>query len=411
MEKIILKNGCLLDGITDSFQALDKLLLQDGTISQISLHDEISSSSEGEAQTIDLTGKFILPGLIDAHVHLCSFEHENGENLGAIAESESALALAGARNCRKALLNGVTTLRDLGSKDYINIKLRELIDCGYIPGPKIVACGYALAMTGGHGTPGISYEIDGAEEARKAVRLMRKMGADCIKLMANGLSVNSPELNFDEMHSAVETAHDAGLKVAAHASVWRAVENAIAAGVDTLEHGYTLDEKCIEKMLQKKIILVPTLGTVSQVARIGSQFPLWKNKMDAIHKRLETALNSFQLARRMGVKFALGTDGSNWPLLRVGEIVTEAEAMQLFGMSNLAIIKAATVHSAEALGCSSDRGSIEPGKQADLLVLNSNPLENISALSDINMVIQNGKVVVREGTILDDLRQSHECTD
>ena len=348
-----------------------------------------------------MQGKYIIPGIIDSHVHFCTFEYDS-QPTRITSDSETIFSIAGEKNARQALVHGVTTMRDLGSKYFSSLKIRDLINIGYIPGPRILACGYALAMTGGHGTPDISMEVDGTDEIRKAVRLMRKMGADCIKLMANGLSVNSPELSAKEMRCAVDVAHDAGLRVATHASVWKAVENALEAGVDTIEHGYTLNEGLIERMLLQGTVLVPTFGTVLQVAKTGNQDPYWKTKMEAINKRIATAMTSFQLARKMGVPFALGTDGSNRPLLRIGEVLAEMRALKEVGFTNMEIIQAATSGSSRAIGKEDELGTLAPGKLADLVILNHNPLEELDAIDDIDMVIKNGKVVVKKGSVLVD---------
>ena len=202
------------------------------------------------------------------------------------------------------------------------------------------------------------------------------------------------------MKTAVETAHDAGMKVAVHASVWKAVENAVEAGVDTIEHAYTLNEELIEKIIKKGIILVPTFGTVAQISRIGADIEFWKDRMDAIRKRMETALLSFRLAREMGVRFAVGTDGSNFPLLEVGEMSKEIMAFQEIGFSLEEILQAATLNAARAVDRESDIGSIENGKLADMLILNRNPLKEIEAYSDIFAVIKDGKILVKDGQIV-----------
>ena len=401
MNSLILKNGIVIDGTGKKESQGKTILIQNARIQIKENPDNLNNFPLESVQEVNCSGKYILPGLIDAHVHMCSSTlSDNTENISRVLNSETHLALEAAKNAKKALLNGVTCMRDLGGSSYINIKIRDLINVGFIPGPRIVACGYALSMTGGHGGPGISMEVDGEDEIRKAVRLMRKMGADCIKLMGNGLSVNSPELNVAEMKTAVETAHDAGMKVAVHASVWKAVENAVEAGVDTIEHAYTLNEELIEKIIKKGIILVPTFGTVAQISRIGADIEFWKDRMDAIRKRMETALLSFRLAREMGVRFAVGTDGSNFPLLEVGEMSKEIMAFQEIGFSLEEILQAATLNAAKAVDRESDIGSIENGKLADMLILNRNPLKEIEAYSDIFAVIKDGKILVKDGQIV-----------
>jgi imidazolonepropionase-like amidohydrolase len=396
MKTRVLTGGTLIDGTGKAPLPNATIVLHGAKIRDV---NQASSTGYDPQQVdlIDLSGKTILPGLIDAHVHMCVLQREPDDENDDL--NETAAAVGAVYNARAALLNGVTTVRDVGSAFCTNIKIRDLIHKGHMPGPRIAACGRPLSMTGGHGE-GMSLEVDSPDQARKAVRQMRKAGADFIKLMANGLSVNSPELTAAEMRAAVEAAHDAEMKVAAHASVWRAVENALAAGVDTIEHGYTLTEENIETMLDQKTILVPTLATVKQVAKLGSEDPKWKDRMDAIYRRIETAMECLGLAYRAGVKFALGTDGSSRPLLNVGEVVPEFEALVDVGLSNMEAIQAATGVAAEALGWEERLGTVEPGKLADITVVNGNPLGDIRALADVHVVIKDGVTVVMDGAII-----------
>ena len=392
----VLTGGTLIDGTGRAPVPNVSLVLQDEKIQEVKPGPAPDFDPQ-QVEVLDLSGKTILPGLIDAHVHMCVLERKDGDDVDV--PTETSAAVAAVQNAKAALLNGVTTLRDVGAPYYANIKIRDLIQKGYVPGPRVAACGSAISMTGGHGA-GISMEVDSPDEARKAVRQMRKAGADFIKLMANGLSVNSPELTEAEMRAAVETAHDAEMKVAAHASVWRAVDNALAAGVDTIEHGYTLSEENVETMLERGTILIPTLATVRQVAKLGAEDPNWKDKMDAVYRRLETAMECLGLAYSAGVKFALGTDGSARPLLRVGEVVAEFEALLEVGLSHMEAIQAGTAGAAEALGWEERLGTIEAGKLADITVVNGDPLKDIRALGDIHMVIKDGVTVVIDGTIV-----------
>jgi imidazolonepropionase-like amidohydrolase len=389
----VLSGGTLIDGTGREPIPDAAVLLEGSRIREISQLSAMEIDPQ-QMEVIDLSGKTILPGLIDAHVHMCVLQRKPGDEHKL--PTETGAAVGAVQSARAALLGGVTTLRDAGSAFSTNIKIRDLIQEGYLAGPRVVACGRALSMTGGHGQ-GMSLEVDSPDEARKAVRQLRKAGADYIKLMANGLSVNSPELTEAEMRAAVEAAHDAEMKVAAHASVWRAVDNALAAGVDTIEHGYTLSEKNVATMVEHGTILVPTLATVRQVAELGASDPKWEDRMDAVYRRLETAMESLGRAYQAGVKFALGTDGSARPLLRVGEVVPEFEALLDVGLSNMEAIQAATSVAAQALGWADRLGTLEPGKLADITVINGNPLEDIRALGEVHMVIKDGVAVVMDG--------------
>jgi imidazolonepropionase-like amidohydrolase len=391
-----LLTGCtVIDGTGAAALTGASILIDGARIVQVGLSTRVSGPPD--AKVVRLDGKTVIPGIIDVHVHMCGLSVRRGDE--ALAASETACTVGALENARKALLNGVTTMRDVGGPFMTNVKVRNLIEKGYAIGPRLSACGHPLAMTGGHGV-GMSLEVDSPDEARKAARRMRKEGADCIKLMANGLSMEAPELSAEEMRAAVEVAHDHGMKVACHASVWRAVDNAIQAGVDTIDHGYTLNEDFVERMLKQGTILVPTYGTVQMVGKCGEADPTWAPSLPVIRHRIRLATNSFALAYKAGVKFALGTDGSNRPLLYVGEVLEEFKAFAQIGLTPLESIRAGTLNGAEAMGWQDRVGSIEAGKLADLVVLNRDPLKDIGALGDIDSVFKGGERVVSNGHIV-----------
>ena len=393
----ILQGATLIDGTGKPPRRDAAVLIVDREIRQVGERCTLNYDPS-QTETIDLSGKTLVPGLVDMHVHLGLPAGYTPGQKHALP-SETLAALTGARRAREALLAGVTTVRDLGSLFLTNIKLRELVVQGFIPGPRIVACGHLICMTGGHGSE-LGIEVDSPSEARKAARRTLAMGADCLKLTANGLTLDSPELTTEEMKAAVAAAHAARAKVAAHASVWQGVANALAAGVDTIEHGYTLDEPLVETMLKQDTILVPTLGGLIRLAQVGCHEEGWRDSIEVVQHRLDTAMDSFQLAFKSGVKIALGTDGADWPLLSVGEVVPEFEALTEIGLSNMDAIRAATSVAAEGLGQKDHLGTIEPGKLADVTVLNRNPLEDLAALGDIHMVLKEGVIVVANNTIV-----------
>ena len=396
MNTRVLVGATLIDGTGREPLSNATVVLVDNKIAQVGRGEAVAYDRE-QAEVVDLTGKTVVPGLIDMHVHLGSPEGNPAEMASA---SETLAALTGAQRARQALLRGVTTVRDCGSLHLTNVKLRNLIASGFIPGPRICACGDVIVMTGGHGHR-MGVEVDSPDEVRKLARRNLKAGAECLKLMANGLSVNSPELSAPEMRAAVEVAHDAGLKVAAHASVWRAVENALVAGVDTIEHGYTIDAAMAERMVAQGTIVVPTLATVTRVYKQGSQFPGWREKMAAVKARIDNAMTSFRLAREAGVKFGLGTDGSSKPLLSVGEVASEARALSEIGLSNMEILRAATAIAAEGLAWQDRLGTVEPGKLADLTILDGDPLADLDAWRSVYMVIKDGATVVANGALVE----------
>jgi imidazolonepropionase-like amidohydrolase len=354
----------------------------------------------GGDEVLDLSGKYLIPGIIDCHVHMCSAASAFS---GPALATESGAAVSGALNAVRALNAGVTTVRDCGSPYAAAIRVRDMIDGGYIPGPRVSASGLALAMTGGHGVHepvSISFEVDSPDEARKAVRKMRKLGANCIKLMANGLSVNSPELTEAEMRAAVDAAHDADMKVACHASVWPAVERAVAAGVDSIDHGFTLSDAVVERMLKQGTMVVATFNAILGIIKDGGKNPYWAAHLPVIRHRVAMATESFQKAYRAGVPFAMGTDASSRPLAVLGEVAPEFEALRTVGLTPMEAIQAGTMNAAKLLGWEKRIGSIEPGKLADIVVLNRNPLEDLSAIADVHMVIKGGVTVSLNGRLV-----------
>jgi imidazolonepropionase-like amidohydrolase len=399
----VLVNGTLIDG-TGSEPLPNAVVVLDGDkIEQVGQMGQVDFDSSS-AEVIDLAGKTVLPGLIDMHVHLAYVpmaQSPGQPGYDELMPTETLVALTAARSARAALLGGLTSVRDMGAAYLVSLKLRDLVEAGFLPGPRICAAGPMISMTGGHAGE-LGVEVDSPDEARKAARQLIKEGVDCLKLAANGLGMDEPELTEPEMRAAVDAAHNAGIRVAAHASVWRGVENALQAGVDTIEHGCTINGSLAEIMVERGIVVAPTLATGMRIARIGADYDDWRDKLDVIHHRLETAARSVRLAYEAGVKIGLGTDGSQRPLLEVGEILPELQALVgEIGMSNMDTVRAATSVAAEGLGWEDRVGTVEPGKLADITVLHGNPLEDIGAFKDVFLVLKGGATVVLDGEIVE----------
>ena len=349
------------------------------------------------AEVIDLTGKTVLPGLIDAHVHL--FLEPVADPLSlAIQESDNMSTVRAVRNAAKTLRAGITTVRDMGWRSFANLDLRNAVAQGIVPGPRILASGQFLTMTGGHAWS-CGLEVDGPDELRKGARLQLKAGADLIKLMATGgiltpgVEPGSPQLNEEEMRAAITEAVNAGKPTAAHAQGTNGIKNAIRAGITSIEHGMLLDEEAVEMMLERGVYLVPTLAAPYWINLRGldAGIPeyIWaKNK-----KITERHQASFQMALKAGVKIAMGTDAGT-PFNEHGHNQVELKLMMEQGMSSMQAIVAATQNAAELLGIGTQVGTITKGKQADLLVLNRDPLKDITALSEIHSVFKGGEVVI-----------------
>jgi len=343
---------------------------------------------------IDVTGRTVCPGLMNAHVHLC-FDGSPDPELTFQAESEVETALMALPRLTETLARGVTTVRDLGGKENVTLTLAKLVTAGTIAGPRVVAAGRVITMTGGHGH-WMGIEVDGVDTARKATRQMLKAGAGVIKVMATagmmtaGQRAGAPQLTVDEMAACVDEAHKAGRPVAAHVESRDGAANAIAAGVDSIEHGHGLDEELLERMVQRGIALVPTIACDRAITRLGPAAGIPSFIVEdcaRLAPSLEWALGK---AIEMGVTIAAGNDGGA-PITHPGDIVDELEVYVELGMSPAAALAATTVNTAALFGLV-DTGLVEVGQRADLLVLAGDPLASVANLRHPDIVIAGGSM-------------------
>jgi len=350
----------------------------------------------GAAAIIDLTGKTLLPGLIDCHVHIC-MDPVADPFAALVGDSDATTAFKAARNALRTLKGGVTTIRDMGGKNHIDLDLRDAINRGIVQGPRILASGRLITMTGGHGWM-IGREVDGPDEARKGAREEIKAGVDVIKIMATGgvmtpgVEPGSPQLTEEEMRAAIEEAKKAGKITASHAQGLTGIKNAIRAGIGSIEHGIYLDQEACEMMIENDVYLVPTLSAPYWIVTKGREAGIPEYAVAKTERVIETHNASFRLALKMGVKIAMGTDAST-PFNEHGKNSSELKLMVQEGMTPMQAILAATKNGAELLGLSDQIGTVEPGKQADLLVIDGNPLEDIETIDNVHLVFKGGKVV------------------
>jgi imidazolonepropionase-like amidohydrolase len=347
-------------------------------------------------QRLDCAGLTLLPGIINCHVHLA---------LGAEAdpvrpfreESVAATTIKMVLRARATVEAGVTTVRDLGGRDYAEMAVRQAVAQGTVPGPRILAAGKVICMTGGHGH-WVGREADGPDEARKAVREQLKAGADVIKLIATGgvltpgVEPGSAQLALDEMRAVVEEARKAGRRTAAHAMGTAGVADAVEAGISTIEHGVFLTEAVVARMRALGTVLVPTLNAPAAISTGGlaAGIPEFMvRKADAV---VAAHVESFQLAMRAGVRIAAGNDAGT-PLNPHGSLVPELRLMIRHGMTPLEAIRAATSTAAETLGLAEETGRIAPGLAADLIAVAGEPAARVEALDDVRLVLARGRVV------------------
>ncbi|KZE40314.1 amidohydrolase [Bhargavaea cecembensis] len=347
-----------------------------------------------EADTvIDGSGKTVIPGLFDLHVHL-GMDGVSDPFAQVAGDSPAISAYRHHVNAQKQLKSGVTSVRNLGSKWHIDLDYRNSIRDGLMSGPTVYGSGQALVMTGGHGYP-FSTEADGEDGVRKATRDTLKAGADVIKLMATGgvmtpgVDPGSPQLSEKEMRAAVEEALHAGKTTAAHAQGTAGIQNAVRAGITTIEHGIFLDDETIDLMIKHDTVLVPTLAAPYYIVQHGESGGIpahaVKKAVDCFHTHRE----SFQKALAAGVRIAAGTDAGT-PFNVHGDFAKELELMQEYGMKVRDIIAAATSQAAKTLNVDRTVGTLEKGKSADFVLLDEDPESNISAFRQVHSVFKGG---------------------
>lgn len=382
----------LIDGVSDGMVEDAAVLVEDGRIASVGPAGELS----GDAETIDLGDATLLPGLIDAHVHLVWSASAEPHSL-VESEPRTVTALRCAENMRKHLEAGVTTVRDVGSTDGMAIDIARAVQLGVLPGPRVVAAGRAIAMTGGHGWF-LGQEADGPDAVRSAVRQEIKNGATCIKFMASGgvyghaEEPGSSQLTIEEMRAGVEEAHKAGKKVAAHAYSAEAINNALEAGVDSIEHGSFIDWETAEKMRDQGSYLVPTMSVYAAMDEQGQELGAPEYIQRKTKEVVAATQEALQTAMEAGVKIVAGTD-CGAPGHPHGTLPMELRLMVEAGATPLQAIQSGTSAAAELLGLEAETGSLEAGKSADIIAVGGNPLEDITELGKVELVVLKGEVV------------------
>lgn len=395
---LLLRGGAVFDDETRTFRAGVDILCRDGRIESLSGgdHGEVPQGTH----RLDCRGKYIIPGLIDCHVHITG----SGDPTELNAANAASLPLRSwkaAQYAEATLLAGFTTVRDLGAADRLNIDLSKAVENGILRGPRILAAGLGVTMTGGHGHGFLAREADGPDDVRKAVREQLRAGATAIKLFASGgvmtpgVDPRSPSFTEEEIRAGVEEAHKAFRVVGAHAQATDGIKNAIRAGVDSIEHGVWLDEEAIGLMLERGTYLVATLTAPWQIAHCGIAAGIPPFMVDKGWQVLESHEESFRSAMKAGVNLAMGTDQGT-PVNKPGENAQEILRIARLGLSNGAALMAATAWASDLLRLQDEVGRIRPKLAADLLVLDRDPIEDLIVLTEqpaIRAVIQAGRIV------------------
>jgi len=338
----------------------------------------------------------MMPGLIDVHVHLC-FEPCADPFAVLAQETDARTALKASGHARETLRSGITTVRDMGGKNYVDLDLRNTIRKRELMGPRMLASGKLITMTGGHGWPE-GEEVDGPDEARKGARKQLKKGADLVKIMATGgvmtegVEPGSPQLNGEEIKAAIEEAHKAGKKTATHAQGTAGIKNALRAGIDSVEHGIYLDQEAVDLMKENNVFLVPTLAAPHWISTKGREAGIPEHMVEKSDAIREVHVKNFMMAYRAGVNLAMGTDAGT-PFNLHGKNSFELILMVENGMPSMDAIKCATSNAAQLLGISRETGTITPGKWADLVILKGDPLKDIQEVDRVHRVYQHGREI------------------
>ncbi|MEM0066396.1 MAG: amidohydrolase family protein [Sulfolobales archaeon] len=405
-ERYVLLPDRLFDG-KGNFLSKPAVVVEGKRIVDITTRGSVDVGEQ--SKVIELKGVTLLPGLVDAHVHFTGLRTYNPAEIAVVPQDLRVLRAA--QDAQKALLSGFTTLRDCGGT--IALSLRRAIAEGTVPGPRILASGRPICQTGGHCDThympledvikrGSALLCDGPWECRKAARIALRDGADFIKVMTSG-GVGSekddprhPQMSVEEVKAVAEEAHRVGKKVASHAQGAEGVKIAILGGVDTIEHGYFLDEESIELMKERGVCYVPTLCLVEVYRKTLENpppgIPEWRLKKQ--EECIEYMPQSFRAAYRAGVKIATGTDYYGPPLRAFGSHADEPIVMVKYGMNPVDALTASTKNAAECLGLS-NVGVVDKGMVADLVGVLGDPETDIETLRNVVFVMKEGFVVLR----------------
>lgn len=412
--KLILKADRLIDGTSAAPMANAAIVIEKGRISQITTQDRLDTGPRDEADVIEVKGGTIMPGFIEMHSHMhCSAEADAYRHV--TTESDQVLLMRAVQAVRSALSSGVTTMRDLGSKNQVAIPVKKAVDDGIIPGPRLLVAGTPITTTGGHCNM-FGTEADTAEEVVKAVRQQFKLGANCIKIMSTGggftpgTNVRAPQYPAETLRAAVVDAERLNLRVAAHCHATAGVRNCVQAGVHNLIHCtwlsadpekvFDYDPAVADMIAEKGLYVDPTLalGYLNQMRS--------PERMAAQPGRI-TGLSDpdrrFEILRDMwdrGVKFVTGMD-SGMTNGRFNDFAYIPQVMvEKLEVSPMEAIVCSTKTSAECLGILSETGTLEKGKSADVLIVNGDPLADIRVLHSVNTIVKQGQLVKRKGELL-----------
>jgi imidazolonepropionase-like amidohydrolase len=407
-----IKAGRVFDSVGDAYKSNMVIVVEGERIK--SIVPAAQAAIPKDAAVIDLSGATVLPGLIDCHTHLGSSGDRYAE-IYAFKDSPFRSAFSGVLNSQRTLLAGFTTVRDVGSAPFLAVDLRNAINEGMFPGPRIVASGPYISMTGGHGdlnnyAPQVQvwmfpeerdYSIaDGVEQIRHTVRAQVKYGVDVIKIgatggvLSKGDSPGAPQYTVEELKAAADEAHMAGRRIAAHAHGAEGIKNAIRAGIDSIEHASLVDAEGLRLALEHGTYFDMDIYNDDYILGKAIEHGLPQENVDKEKMVGRLQRENFEKAVKAGVKMAFGTDAGVYPH---GDNAKQFFYMVKFGMSPAQAIKTATVASATLIDRLKDVGTLEPGKFADLIAVTGDPLQDVTALEKVDFVMKGGMVYKQGG--------------
>ncbi len=399
-DTVVVTADRLLDVATGRTVDKPQLTITDGRITAVGKQGD--QRPDG-SRRIDLPGLTLLPGLIDMHVHLTGDPRYSGYR--GLEFTDNFWTVIGVASAKKTVEAGFTTVRNVGSGNYDDVALKQAIEAGHIPGPRVVPATYAIGATGGHCDstefpPSITVPspavADGPQAIRAAVRKLRKYGAEVIKfcatggVLSKGDTVGGQQYGLDEMKALVDEAHMLGLRVAVHAHGTSGIKDAIRAGADTIEHASLADDEAFTLARQRGTWFSMDIYNDDYILAEGEKNGVFKESLEKEKAIGLKQRQTFQAAVKAGVKMVYGTDGGVYPN---GDNAKQFATMVTWGMTPLQAIQSATVNAAEALGRTADVGAIAVGRYADLIAVSGDPLRDVTLLQRVAFVMKGGEVI------------------